>query len=147
VAWATTGDPDAYLAAAGAFLRAAPAANSVALTAVEALRESGPTARDGDAPLLGWWQPTDEAVSGAVIHTPPYPLHVDAARRGPRARRDASRDHATDRGGHGRPRRDGRVRRREVLLYTDLDNPTSNRLYARLGYRPVEDRVMLSFDG
>jgi hypothetical protein len=78
VAWATTGDPDAYLAAAGAFLRAAPAANSVVLTAVEALRESGPTARDGDAPLLGWWQPTDEAVSGAVIHTPPYPLHVSA---------------------------------------------------------------------
>jgi GNAT superfamily N-acetyltransferase len=36
---------------------------------------------------------------------------------------------------------------REVLLYTDLANPTSNRLYARLGYRPVEDIVSLSFDG
>jgi RimJ/RimL family protein N-acetyltransferase len=36
---------------------------------------------------------------------------------------------------------------REVILYTDLANPTSNRLYARLGYRPVEDRVMLVFDG
>jgi GNAT superfamily N-acetyltransferase len=34
----------------------------------------------------------------------------------------------------------------EVLLYTDLANPTSNRLYARLGYRPVEDSVMLVFD-
>jgi predicted GNAT family acetyltransferase len=33
----------------------------------------------------------------------------------------------------------------EVLLYTDLANPTSNALYQRLGYRPVEDRVMLSF--
>jgi GNAT superfamily N-acetyltransferase len=36
---------------------------------------------------------------------------------------------------------------REVLLFTDLANPTSNRLYARLGYRPVEDRVVLTFSG
>jgi len=34
----------------------------------------------------------------------------------------------------------------EVLLYTDLANPTSNRLYARLGYRPVEDSVAFVFD-
>ncbi len=34
---------------------------------------------------------------------------------------------------------------REVVLYTDLANPTSNGLYQRLGYQPVEDRVMLSF--
>jgi GNAT superfamily N-acetyltransferase len=33
----------------------------------------------------------------------------------------------------------------EVLLYTDLANPTSNALYQRLGYRPVEDRVALTF--
>jgi predicted GNAT family acetyltransferase len=32
----------------------------------------------------------------------------------------------------------------DVLLYTDLANPTSNALYQRLGYRPVEDRVVLS---
>jgi len=35
---------------------------------------------------------------------------------------------------------------REVVLYTDLANPTSNALYQRLGYRPVEDRVILSFE-
>ncbi|MFD3543024.1 GNAT family N-acetyltransferase [Streptomyces sp. NPDC058662] len=29
----------------------------------------------------------------------------------------------------------------EVLLFTDLANPTSNRLYLRLGYTPVEDRA------
>ena len=34
---------------------------------------------------------------------------------------------------------------REVVLFTDLANPTSNALYQRLGYRPVEDRVTLSF--
>ena len=33
----------------------------------------------------------------------------------------------------------------DVLLYTDLANPTSNALYQRLGYRAVEDRVVLSF--
>ncbi|GHD60716.1 MULTISPECIES: GNAT family N-acetyltransferase [Streptomyces] len=30
---------------------------------------------------------------------------------------------------------------REVLLFTDLANPTSNGVYRRLGYAPVEDRV------
>ncbi len=34
----------------------------------------------------------------------------------------------------------------EVVLYTDLANPTSNALYQRLGYRPVEDRLVLSFE-
>lgn len=33
----------------------------------------------------------------------------------------------------------------EVLLYTDLANPVSNSIYQRIGYRPVEDRVVVSF--
>lgn len=33
----------------------------------------------------------------------------------------------------------------EVLLFTDLDNPSSNSLYQQLGYRAVEDRVVLLF--
>ena len=33
-----------------------------------------------------------------------------------------------------------------MVLYTDLANPTSNALYQRLGYRPVEDRVIFSFE-
>jgi GNAT superfamily N-acetyltransferase len=33
----------------------------------------------------------------------------------------------------------------EVLLYTDLANPTSNALYQRLGYQPVSDSVQLLF--
>ena len=36
---------------------------------------------------------------------------------------------------------------RDVLLFTDLANPTSNRLYRRLGYRPVEEVVTFSFAG
>lgn len=35
----------------------------------------------------------------------------------------------------------------EVLLFTDLANPVSNGLYQRLGYRPVEDRLVLAFAG
>lgn len=34
----------------------------------------------------------------------------------------------------------------EIVLYTDLANPTSNALYQRLGYHPVEDRIVLSFE-
>jgi predicted GNAT family acetyltransferase len=33
----------------------------------------------------------------------------------------------------------------EVLLFTDLANPTSNALYQHLGYQAVEDRVLLTF--
>jgi RimJ/RimL family protein N-acetyltransferase len=33
----------------------------------------------------------------------------------------------------------------EVLLYTDLANQVSNSIYQRIGYRPVEDRVVLAF--
>jgi predicted GNAT family acetyltransferase len=32
-----------------------------------------------------------------------------------------------------------------VVLFTDLANPTSNALYQRLGYRPVEDRAVVEF--
>ncbi|MGH3343395.1 MAG: GNAT family N-acetyltransferase [Carbonactinosporaceae bacterium] len=34
-----------------------------------------------------------------------------------------------------------------VVLFTDLANPTSNSIYQRLGYRAVEDRLILLFDG
>ena len=34
---------------------------------------------------------------------------------------------------------------RELLLYADIDNPTSNALYQRLGFEPVEDRTTLRF--
>jgi predicted GNAT family acetyltransferase len=33
----------------------------------------------------------------------------------------------------------------EVVLFTELNNPTSNALYRRLGYEPVSDRLMLEF--
>jgi predicted GNAT family acetyltransferase len=33
----------------------------------------------------------------------------------------------------------------EVVLFTDLANPVSNSIYQRIGYRPVEDRLVLAF--
>ncbi len=33
----------------------------------------------------------------------------------------------------------------DVVLFTDLANPTSNGLYQRLGYRPIEERVVVEF--
>ena len=33
----------------------------------------------------------------------------------------------------------------EIVLFTDLANPVSNAIYPRLGYRPVQDRVVLVF--
>ena len=33
----------------------------------------------------------------------------------------------------------------EVVLFTDLDNPTSNGVYQRIGFRPVEDRAVIEF--
>ena len=33
----------------------------------------------------------------------------------------------------------------QLVLFTDLANPTSNALYPRLGYRPVQDSVVLRF--
>lgn len=33
----------------------------------------------------------------------------------------------------------------QLVLFTDLANPTSNALYPRLGYRPVRDSVVLRF--
>ncbi|MGP3968912.1 GNAT family N-acetyltransferase [Streptomyces sp. 6N223] len=34
----------------------------------------------------------------------------------------------------------------EMVLFTDVANPTSNAIYQRIGYRPVHDRVELRFD-
>src|SRR3954453_7694405 len=76
--WTTTADPEAFAAAAGDFLHADPAGNSVMLTVGEAMRARGGSPAVEDDDLLGWWQAEGEPVSGAFMHTPPYPLHVGA---------------------------------------------------------------------
>jgi GNAT superfamily N-acetyltransferase len=34
---------------------------------------------------------------------------------------------------------------RDVVLFTDVDNPTSNNIYQSLGFRPLSDRLVLAF--
>lgn len=34
---------------------------------------------------------------------------------------------------------------REVVLFTDLGNPTSNKIYSKIGYRPVRDYLEVTF--
>lgn len=36
---------------------------------------------------------------------------------------------------------------KKCALYTDLQNPTSNSIYQKIGYRPVCDSLMLKFEG
>jgi len=283
VSWTTTADAEAFVAAAGDFLHADPAGNSVILTVVETIRRGGGFAAGAGDEVLGWYQAQGEPVTGAFMHTAPYPVHVAAMPAeavgplvdllaggggaavpgvgGDRAATDAFAAAWSERTGTrahvqrrmrlhrldalvepdppppgtavvagpehrdvlvawyeafaaeiGEPHRDvdpqvddriayggaflwlgdggepvslagrtrlvaGQVRiapvytpperrgrgyaagataavtraaldagAREVLLYTDLANPTANRLYEHLGYRGVEDRVTVSFD-
>ena len=74
MAWQLTEDVAVYLAAAGGFLRARPAENTIVLTATEAVRSKGPGAFGGSAPMFGWQAEPDGAVSAAFLHTPPYPV-------------------------------------------------------------------------
>ena len=34
---------------------------------------------------------------------------------------------------------------RQVVLFTDQANPTSNGIYQRIGFRPLDDRLILRF--
>ena len=88
--WQTTSDVAAFLAAAGDFLRAERARNTVMLSMTESMRVNQPASQDPDkSPLFGWWADNadnaDDAdngetphVTGAFMHTPPFPLLVTA---------------------------------------------------------------------
>jgi hypothetical protein len=72
--WSFSADPDEFAAAAGPFLRARPAQNTVALTIAETMRTAGPQIYGTQPPLLGWWRPADGEVAAACLQTPPFPL-------------------------------------------------------------------------
>src|SRR5690348_12121976 len=74
MAWQLTEDLETFLTAAGGFLRARPAANTVILTAAEHLRAKGATAYGGVTPLFGCRAGSDGAVTAAFLHTPPFPV-------------------------------------------------------------------------
>jgi len=85
----------------------------------------------GGAPvsLAGVHRPASGTVRVAPVYTPP-----DHRRQGYAGAVTAAVSQAALDGGAD-----------HVVLFTDLANPTSNALYQRLGYRPVEDRVVLHF--
>jgi predicted GNAT family acetyltransferase len=78
MAWQLTEDEETYLTAAGDFLRARPAENTVILTAVAAIRSQGRGAFGGSSPLFGWQTGPDGAVTAAFLHTPPFPVVLTA---------------------------------------------------------------------
>jgi GNAT superfamily N-acetyltransferase len=73
MSWTTTSDAEAFLAAAGPFLHANRARNTVILTRVETMRPQPAS----DA-LLGYWRAAGEPVAGAFMHTPPFPAALTA---------------------------------------------------------------------
>jgi len=124
--WSTTTAVGEFLAEAGEFLRAEPARNSIILTVTENLRVQA--AAPPPSPPFPPGVPTPHASSGADRTLLGW-WRPDAG-AGPIS--GAFLSTPCDAGV------------REVVLYTDLANPTSNALYQRLGYRPVTDRLVLS---
>lgn len=75
MAWTLTERIDDFELAAGAFLRADPARNTVLLSILAELRASGSGVYGTAAPVFGWWAPAGE-VAAACLRTPPHPLLV-----------------------------------------------------------------------
>lgn len=79
---------------------------------------------------MAWWSPVVAGMSRvSAVYTP-----AGHRRRGYGGAVTEAAGHAARKAGAG-----------EVVLFADLANPTSNSVYRRLGYRPVEDRTMLTF--
>jgi GNAT superfamily N-acetyltransferase len=76
--WMLTDDIDRYTASAGEFLERRAAANTILLTVTGTVRARGADAFGGQPPLFGWWQDPDGRISGAFLHTPPYPVVLTA---------------------------------------------------------------------
>ncbi len=89
-----------------------------------------------------WCTPDGTPVSMAGISVPA----VGAVRIGPVYTPAGLRRHGYAAGATAAAATAAQERATEVLLFTDLANPTSNALYPRLGFSPVMDRVTYRFD-
>ncbi|MGW7817217.1 GNAT family N-acetyltransferase [Streptomyces puniciscabiei] len=79
--WYLTEDLDDFLSRAGDFLRSRPALHTVPLTVTDALRRRGLHLYGEQAPLFGLLEADDGTVGtvkAALLHTPPFHLHVTA---------------------------------------------------------------------
>jgi predicted GNAT family acetyltransferase len=72
--WTIVEDLEEFAVAAGPFLRARPAQNTLPLTIKETLRATGLDAYGAQRPMFGWWQPPGGPVEAACLQTPPFPL-------------------------------------------------------------------------
>ncbi|MFC8720556.1 GNAT family N-acetyltransferase [Kitasatospora sp. NPDC057198] len=70
--WTLTTSLAEFRAAAGEFLAADPAWNTVLLTIIDRVERDGPYVYGPVAPRYGWWQEPDGTVTGATLRTPPY---------------------------------------------------------------------------
>ncbi|MEO3753890.1 GNAT family N-acetyltransferase [Streptomyces sp. B6B3] len=74
--WTLTRDLEEWQAEAGEFLRGRPVANTVLLTVSTMLRRRGPGYYGDGGPRAGWWRDGSGEVAGALLWTPPRPVHV-----------------------------------------------------------------------
>ena len=74
--WRLTGSLDEFQHQSGAFLRSEPVHNTVPLTLLATLRESGLSAFGDSPPVFGWHESEVGAIDGAFLQTPPYPVLV-----------------------------------------------------------------------
>ncbi|MFF4344133.1 GNAT family N-acetyltransferase [Kitasatospora sp. NPDC001540] len=70
--WTLTTSLDEFRTAAGPFLAAHPAENTVLLTIVDRIDRDGPQVYGEAPPRYGWWREPDGAVTGVTLRTPPY---------------------------------------------------------------------------
>ncbi|MER6076750.1 GNAT family N-acetyltransferase [Streptomyces sp. NPDC001833] len=75
-AWHFTADVGEFLARARDFLHSRPDLYTVHLTVTAQLRLRGPQAYGGEPPFFGFLTRGDGGVAAALLHTPPYALHV-----------------------------------------------------------------------
>ncbi len=80
--------------------------------------------------LAGWGSPTPNGMRIGPVYTPP-----DHRRRGYGSAATAAASERQLSAG-----------RRFCFLYTDVANPTSNRIYMDIGYEPVCDSIEFAFD-
>ena len=72
--WTTTDDADGFLSAAGPFLRARAAENTLLLTIAHTVVARGRRVYGDTDPRFGWWTAEDGTVAGAFLQTPPHPV-------------------------------------------------------------------------
>lgn len=74
--WHLTEDIDDFVATADEYLRSDAVRNTVPLSVLAGLLESGLSAYGDTPPVFGWHEAADGKVDGAVLQTPPHPLLV-----------------------------------------------------------------------